>query len=155
MKKLFLLIPAFLFTLSNMAQPPKGPANKGMTFGEKTTAEGAVDADELPAVTAAKPGAEVKVKGKVVEVCKMMGCWLKMQTSGEAVMIKIKDESFLVPLAMNGKTIVAQGTASLKVTSVKMLRHYAEDAGKSSEEIAAIKEPRKEITLEATGILVL
>lgn len=60
------------------------------------------------------------------------------------MLIKMKDHAFLVPLSMNGKTIVAEGTATLKETSVEMLRHYAEDAGKSKEEIAAIKEPKKE-----------
>jgi len=39
--------------------------------------------------------------------------------------------------------------------SVDMLKQYAEDAGKSNEEIAAIKEPKKEIVLQAKGILVL
>jgi hypothetical protein len=36
-----------------------------------------------------------------------------------------------------------------------MQKHYAEDAGKSKEEIEAIKEPKKEIVLQAKGILVL
>ncbi|MEP7144161.1 MAG: DUF4920 domain-containing protein [Ferruginibacter sp.] len=155
MKKLFLLIPVLLLTFSVVAQPPKGPANKGMTFGAKTTAEGAVNAEDLATVLAGKPATEVKVKGKVVEVCKMMGCWLKMQTPNGTVMIKMKDESFFVPLTVNGKTIVALGTAAVKETSVEMLRHYAEDGGKTKEEIAAIKEPKKEMTMQATGILVL
>ena len=38
---------------------------------------------------------------------------------------------------------------------VDMLKHYAEDAGKSEEEIDKIKEPKKELTMLATGILVL
>jgi len=143
MKKLFFLIPILLLTFSIMAQPPKGPANKGMTFGVKTTIEGAVNADELATILAAKSTAEVKVKGEVVEVCKAEGCWLKMQTPNGPMMIKMKDHSFMVPLAMNGKTIVAQGTATFKETSVEMLRHYAEDAGKTKEEIAAIKDPGK------------
>src|SRR6185369_680818 len=98
---------------------------------------------------------DVKVKGKVVEVCKAEGCWLKMQTTNGPMMIKMKDHSFAVPLDMNGKTIVAQGTASFKEISVAMLKHYAEDAGKTKEEIAAIKEPKKEIMMQAIGILVL
>lgn len=56
---------------------------------------------------------------------------------------------------MNGKTIVAEGEVTLKETSVEMLKHYAQDAGKSKEEIAAIKEPKKEIIMQAKGILVL
>jgi hypothetical protein len=93
--------------------------------------------------------------GKVTEVCKMEGCWLRMETETGSMLIKMKDHAFLVPLSMNGKIIVAEGIATLKETSVEMLKHYAEDGGKSKEEIDAIKEPKKEITMQAKGIVVL
>ncbi|MFM6925436.1 MAG: DUF4920 domain-containing protein [Ferruginibacter sp.] len=155
MKKIFLLIPSLFLGLILLAQPPKGDANPGMTFGKKTTADGAIPVAELPARLQGKETVELKVSGKVKEVCKAEGCWLKMETAEGAMMIKMKDHSFLVPLSMNGKTIVVDGIATLKETSVEMLKHYAEDAGKSKEEIAAIKEPKKEITMQAKGILVL
>lgn len=155
MKKLLLLVPVLVLALSLNAQPPKGPAKTGMVFGEKTTAEGAIAVDELKTVLAGKETSTVKVQGKVVEVCKAEGCWIKMETANGPMLIKMKDHAFLVPLALNGKTIVAEGIATFKETSVDMLKHYAEDAGKSKEEIAAIKEPKKEITLQAKGILVM
>ena len=155
MKKIFLLIPVLICSFSLMAQPPKGLANKGMTFGVKTTTDSAIDVNELAALLLAKPTTVAKVRGKVVEVCKAEGCWIKMETTNGPMMIKMKDHSFLVPLDMNGKNIVVQGTATFKETTVEMLKHYAEDAGKSKEEIAAIKEGRKETTMQATGILVL
>ena len=155
MKKVFLLIPILIFSISLMAQPPEGPANTGMTFGVLTTEKDAVSATELASVLKDKEPKEIKVKGKVVEVCKAEGCWLRMETAGGTMMIRMKDHKFFVPVSMQGKTIVADGTATLKETSVDMLRHYAEDAGKSKEEIAAIKEPKKEIVLQANGILVL
>ena len=154
MKRL-LLIPALFFAFLTMAQPPEGPAKKGMNFGVITTKEKAINPDELTTILGDKTAVDVKVKGKVLEVCKAEGCWLKMQTANGPMMIKMKDHSFAVPLDMNGKTIVAQGTASFKEISVDMLKHYAEDAGKTKEEIAAIKEPKKEIMMQATGILVL
>lgn len=155
MKKLIILIPLLIIGLIAMAQPPKGPAKKGMNFGAKTTIEGAVAANELPAVLADKQTAEVKIKGKVTEVCKAEGCWIRMETSNGTMLIKMKDHSFTVPLALNGKTIIAEGIAELKETSVEMLKHYAEDAGKSKAEIEAITVPKKEIILQAKGILVL
>ena len=156
MKKIFAFIPALMIGFTLLAQPPKGDANAGMTFGEKTTADGAIAASELSTKLKGAEPAEVKVTGKVTEVCKMEGCWLRMETeNGSTMLIKMKDHAFLVPLSMNGKTIVADGVATLKETSVKMLKHYAEDAGKSKEEIDAIKEAKKEITMEAKGILVL
>ena len=155
MKQSFVLITLLFIGCSILAQPPKGPAEKGMTFGTKINAEGAIEADELSTLLTEKATAEVKVKGKVVEVCKAEGCWIKMQTANGPMMIKMKDHSFMVPLSLDGKTIVASGIANNKETSVEMLRHYAEDAGKSKEEIAAIKTPKKEISMQATGILVL
>ena len=155
MKKIFLLIPVLLLAFTLMAQPPKGPAEKGMTFGKKTTAEAAITVSELRAKLTGADAVEVKVTGKVSEVCKAEGCWLRMETANGTMLIKMKDHAFLVPLSMNGKTIVVDGVATLKETSVEMLRHYAEDAGKSKAEIEAIKEPKKEITMQAKGILVL
>ena len=155
MKKLLLLVPALFLGLILMAQPPEGDANTGMVFGKKTTADGAIPVSELASKLKEKESLELKVSGKVKEVCKAEGCWLKMETENGAMMIKMKDHAFLVPLSMNGKTIVVDGIVTLKETSVEMLKHYAEDAGKSKEEIAAIKEPKKEITMQAKGILVL
>jgi len=155
MKKLLLLAPALFMGFVLLAQPPEGEANSGMVFGKKTTAADAIPVNELPAKLKGAEPAEVKVTGKVKEVCKAEGCWLKMETADGAMMIKMKDHAFLVPLSMNGKTIVVDGTATLKETSVEMQKHYAEDAGKSKEEIDAIKTPKKEITMQAKGILVL
>ena len=155
MKKFLLTLPALFMVFLSVAQPPEGPANAGMNFGKPTTAEGAIAADELTSTLDGKTATEVKVKGKVLEVCKAEGCWLRMETANGPVMVKMKDHSFMVPLSMTGKTIVAQGTATLKETSVEMQKHYAEDAGKSKEEIAAIKAPKKEVSVQAVGILVL
>ncbi len=155
MKKILLAFTGLLFSGIMMAQPPKGPADKGMTFGEKIEANDAIKVSDLPATLEKNEKAVVKVEGKVVEVCKAEGCWLRMETPSGTMLVKLKDHAFLVPLSLNGQTIVAQGTASVKTTSVEMLRHYAEDAGKSKEEIAKITEPKKEIVMQATGILVL
>lgn len=155
MKKIFVLIPALLFAFAIMAQPPKGKAKKGMIFGEKITNDGAIAASELSAKLTGSEPAEVKVMGEVTEVCKAEGCWIRMKTDNGTMLIKMKDHAFLVPLSLNGKTIVVNGTATFKETSVEMQRHYAEDAGKTKEEIAAITEPKKEITMQAKGILVL
>lgn len=149
------LLPVLLFAISVAAQPPVGPADKGMTFGAQTSENGAVSPETLPAILKGKKDMAIKVKGKVTEVCKMEGCWLKIETPDGPMMIKMKDHSFMVPLSINGKTIVAEGTANYKETSVEMQQHYAKDAGKSETEIAAITTPKKEIIMEATGIVVL
>jgi hypothetical protein len=97
-----------------------------------------------------------KIQGKVVEVCQAMGCWAKVQKDdGTTVMIKVKDHEFAMPKDIVGKTIVVEGKAELKETSVAMLKHYAEDAGKSKEEVDKIKEPKKELIMMIKGVKVV
>ena len=71
------------------------------------------------------------------------------------MMVKFKDYGFFMPLDIVGKEVVLDGEASVKEVSVKQLKHYAEDAGKTKEEIAKIKEPKKELQFVAKGVLVL
>ena len=156
MKKILILIPSLLFVVVLMAQPPKVAADKGAVFGNKVTEEGAVSADLLAEnLNTAGQSKEVKVTGIVTEVCKAEGCWVRMQTKTGSMLVKMKDHAFLVPVALEGKTIVADGVATFKETTVAQLRHFAEDAGKSKEEIEKITEAKKEIVFQATGIKVL
>lgn len=156
MKKLLALIPVLLFSVILMAQPPKVAAEKGTVFGAKVTEEGAVSADLLAEnLTVTGQTKEVKITGVVKEVCKAEGCWVRMETKEGSILVKMKDHAFLVPVALEGKTIVADGVATFKETTVEQLRHFAEDAGKTKNEIEAITEPKKEIVFQATGIKVL
>ena len=156
MKKIIALFPVLLFSFILMAQPPIVPADKGTVFGAKVSEEGSVSADLLAEnLTAAGQTKEVKITGKVIEVCKAEGCWVRVETKTGSMLVKMKDHAFLVPVALEGKTIVADGVATFKETTVAQLRHFAEDAGKSKEEIEKITEPKKEIVFQATGIKVL
>lgn len=158
MKKTILFLAAVTAFHFCMAQPPKVPAEKGDGFGQKITEENALTVEQLVTMMKGKENEEkvdVKVTGEVTDVCEAMGCWLKIKSADGNYMVRMKDHSFFVPLALEGKRVVLEGTASVKTTSVKMLKHYAEDAGKTKEEIDAIKEPKTDIVLEAKGILVL
>jgi hypothetical protein len=156
MKKIIALFPVLLFSFILIAQPPKIPADKGTIFGNSVAEEGSVSTDLLvDSLKVSGQSREVKVTGKVLEVCKAEGCWVRMETKSGSMLVKMKDHAFLVPIALEGKTIVAEGIATYKETSVAQLRHFAEDAGKSKEEIAKITEPKKEIVFQAVGVKVL
>jgi hypothetical protein len=76
-------------------------------------------------------------------------------SDGASMMVRFRDYAFFVPKeGLEGKEVVMQGRAKKEVTSVAMLRHYAEDAGKSKEEIAAITEPETSWQFEADGVLI-
>ena len=154
MKK-FALIVLGLATAAAVHAQDAAPAQPGAVYGKLSESGTVVKATELEAkIGGAKY--EGKVEGKVVEVCQAMGCWAKIQKGdGSTIMIKVKDHEFAMPKDIVGKTVVAEGTAEVKETSVKMLQHYAEDAGKSKEEIAQIKEPKKEVLMTIKGVKVI
>lgn len=157
MKKLFFTLAITAFAFIANAQPPEGDAKKGDWYGEKTTPEGAVSINDVVAKLAA--GGEfdnVKIKAKIVEVCPKKGCWLKLELQdGSTATVKMKDYGFFLPVAATGKNVVIDGEVKMKTTSVAELKHYAEDAKKSKEEIAAITEPQKEVRVTAKGIVVV
>ena len=71
----------------------------------------------------------------------------------ETVMIRFKDYGFFIPLNSDGKEVIVEGKAFVRETSVDELKHYAEDLGKSKEEIAKITEPERTLSFEAIGVL--
>lgn len=156
MKKiLFSSIIVLLSVVAN-AQPPAGDARPGDWYGEKITADGAVNMADIPAKLEKAEAIEGKIKAKIVDVCPKKGCWLKLQVNDSTTaMVKMKDYGFFLPVAAKGKTVVIDGEVKMKTTSVAELKHYAEDAKKSKEEIAAINKPEKEIRVTAKGIVVV
>lgn len=154
MKKVFTVIAGFLFAFLAKAQDPV-PATPGVVYGNFSEKGKAISVNELEQKIG-ESKYEGMVKGKVVEVCQTMGCWAKLQKDdGNTIMIKVKDHQFAMPKDIVGKTVIAQGEASIKKTSVAQLQHYAEDAGKSKEEIEKIKEPKMEVLMTIKGVKVV
>src|SRR5690242_14468004 len=84
---------------------------------------------------AAFTGQTVQVKGKVTEVCQMMGCWANIVgDDGKAVHVKVEDGEIVIPKDAPGKTAVAEGTfTKIQLTreqAVARAKHEAEEKGK-------------------------
>ncbi|WP_028786582.1 DUF4920 domain-containing protein [Terrimonas ferruginea] len=151
-----IVLAAALFSTAAIAQPPAGDAKPGDSYGEKVNPAGAIAIAEIPAKLANTESIDTKIKAKVLDVCPKKGCWVSLAINDSTTaFVKMKDYAFFTPLALKGKTVVLDGKAFVKTTSVSELRHYAEDAKKSPEEIAAITEPKKEIRFLANGITVV
>lgn len=132
------------------------PAAKGVLYGSEIAATGdAISTNDIQAKM--NNGVyEGKVTGKVTEVCKAMGCWIRVsKADGSTLMVKTKDHAFFLPQDLVGKTIVMEGSASVKEVSEEKRKHFAEDAGKSKAEIKKIKGSEKEVQFIASGIKVL
>jgi len=97
-----------------------------------------------------------KMSCDIITSCTKKGCWMDVTMPDGGVMkVRFKDYGFFVPTkGLEGKEAIMEGTATKEVTDVAALKHYAEDAGKSKEEIAKITEPETSWTFEAIGVLI-
>lgn len=126
-------------------------------FGEQITKKGSITYDELLNKLTKVDSLNTKVEGTVSAVCKKKGCWMTIvsKDSDQEMRVKFKDYGFFMPMDIEGRTVVFEGKAFKEMTSVADLRHYAEDAGKSKEEIEAITEPQADYNFLASGVLLL
>lgn len=93
--------------------------------------------------------------GTIAEVCQAKGCWMKVNLDqGEQVFVKFKDYSFFVPTNVANSKVVLNGIAFSEKVSIEEQKHYAEDSGKSKEEISKIKAPKRTLQFEASGVLI-
>lgn len=97
---------------------------------------------------------DVIVEATIIDVCQKKGCWMRVTENDTELFVRFKDYGFFVPLDAAGKKVVMHGKAVAEVASVDELRHYAEDAGKSPEEIAKITEPTERITFFADSVFI-
>lgn len=147
LRSLVFLVVLFFITTSTFAQ--------SKAYGKKVNEKAAITMPQLVTNMAGKTEMETTVTGKVNVVCQAEGCWMKVENAGGTdMMVRMKDHKFFLPKDIAGKTAVFTGKALVKTTSVEMLKHYAEDEGKSKEYIQAIKDPKTELAFEAIGVII-
>lgn len=124
-------------------------------FGEIITKEGATAMVEFCKSYDRKMAQHVKLSGKVTGVCENKGCWMTLDNGTEdGLTVHFKDYAFFVPRDIKGKNAIIEGEIKTDTTSVKELKHYAKDAGKSDEEINKITNPKVELTFLASGVII-
>ena len=125
-------------------------------FGDSISVEAPMTIAEFQTAMAGNDTMDVKLAGHINAACQVKGCWMTidMGEGQEEMRVKFKDYGFFVPVDCGGSEAVFEGTATVTETSVADLQHYAQDAGASEEEIAAITEPKQEITFLANGVAI-
>lgn len=99
---------------------------------------------------------DMKIRGKVEEVCEKKGCWIVMKLNdGQEMRVTFKDYKIFLPKDVLGKEVILDGFAYRDTATVERLQHYARDRGRSDKEIAAIVEPKVELAFEAKGVAVM
>ncbi len=127
----------------------------GESYGEvKVTVADAISVEEmLSSMTEGQEAKTFTIEADISEVCSKAGCWVNIDKgNGETFMVRFKDHFTIPPATEIGTGAYLHGSAHWDTIPVDLLQHFAEDAGKSEEEIAAITEPKFEIGFEADGI---
>ncbi len=131
---------------------------KPKNFGKVITADGAMSLQDLLGQMESKDSIlNIKVMGKVGDVCQKKGCWMNVTdaNSDKEIFVQFEDYGFFMPKDLTGSTVAMTGKAYVAVTSVEELKHYAEDEGKTKEEIAAITEPESQLKFLADGVVIV
>ena len=144
---------------SSLEVPVTETSEVAGTFGAEFIASDIIPANKLVATFESSKTTDTlhtTLRGTVNEVCQAKGCWMTIAASEEEeMMVKFKDYGFFMPKDISGREVVMHGMAYYQITPVDELQHYAEDAGKSPEEIAAITEPKRELQFLADGVQLL
>lgn len=137
--------------------PDETPKVEYVSFGSQIIPDDAIAASSMAEhYKSMNAGDSInsKMVAKVTSVCQAKGCWMTLDLGGnEDVMVKFKNYGFFVPKDISGKEVIVNGKAYVKEVSVDERRHYAEDAGKSAEDIAGITEVKRTYSFEADGVL--
>jgi hypothetical protein len=142
----FFLSAALFAANQNLGQP--------LTLKQSSTvAEVTAQADSLV-------GKTVQVKGKVTEVCQMMGCWMALADpdSAKTIRIKVKDGEIVFPKEAVGKMAIAEGKLSksslTKEQAIAQAKHEAEEQGRPFKP-ESVKGPVTTYQIQGTGAVIL
>jgi hypothetical protein len=158
MRKLFvLLLAATTLQACSQTKPEteaEATVQTGNTYGTEFTEVNIISTAQLQESLGDQDSIQATVTAEIVESCQSKGCWMDVKLQdGSTMKVTFRDYAFFVPVEdLSGRQVVMTGTARHEVISVDDQRHFAEDAGKSVEEIAAITQPREELRFVADGV---
>ncbi len=162
MTKHFLFAATAAFALACNTAPQNAVAqetadpSRVKSYGDAITPDGALSTAEFLKAMAATDSLATKLECEIVTSCVKKGCWMDVKLpDGDVMKVRFKDYGFFVPTqGLEGKKAVMQGYATKETTDVPTLRHYAEDAGKSKEEIEKITTAETSLMFLADGVLI-
>ena len=153
MKTKLYILTSLLFSISLLLN---GQSNKNFdTYGQSFDIAGINNYKVEKESLLNNPQDDTKLKGQILSTCPMKGCWMKMSVERDTILVRFKDYGFFVPKSgAEGKSAIINGKLSVDTLSVAQLKHYAEDAGKSKEEVSKIVKPEITISFLADGVVI-
>lgn len=127
-------------------------------FGKELTLSQPTPVATILAAPDTYAGKTVQVKGKVTEVCQMMGCWMQIQDGEKGLRFKVNDGEIVFPKNAVGRHAVAEGvlkkTELNRQQAVAWARHEAEERGQKFD-AAKIKGGMTMYQIQGTGAVLL
>ncbi len=104
-------------------------------------------------------GKTVQVRGKITEVCRMMGCWMMLRDeAGLMVRVKVRDGDIVFPKDSPGRVALAEGIFErfelTEEQAIAAARHEAEEMGRKFDP-EKIKGPRTVYQIQGAGARLL
>jgi hypothetical protein len=132
------------------------PQQQYTSFGEPMKPSGeSVPVGMILASPTTYDGKYVRLEGTVSKVCQSKGCWMELSdpTATQAMFVKFTCpiEGRLLPAAAVGKPVVVEGIVRVKTISQADARHIKQESGATPEQVAMIKGPQLQITVESPG----
>ena len=129
-------------------------------LGKPLTLKEATPIAKINANPEAFVGKTVQVKGKVADVCQMMGCWMNLvdASGGDPVRIKVNDGEIVFPKTSVGQTAIAEGKfAKISLTkeqAIAQAKHEAEANGRKFDP-ATVTSAKTIYQIDGTGAVIV
>jgi len=150
MKNIFLVL--FITPLISLSQSNKLTESLNF-YGEKISTDNVIDYDTF--IENSKIVSKSKIEGTILSSCPKKGCWMQVKIDSDTIQVTFKDYGFFVPkTGLENKKTILEGYPKQDTISLKMLKHFAEDAGKSQKEIDKITKPEYKISFIADGVII-
>ena len=160
MKCIYLSLIALIFTSCQESQSDQTNQDEILEevvtyYGQEINQEGISNYTEMKSATMETGLSKTKLEGTIVQTCPKKGCWMSLATETDTLFVRFRDYGFFVPTdSVSGKVAVIEGDLFLDTITVEMRKHYAEDAGKKTEEIMKIKKPKITLSFLADGVAI-
>ncbi len=131
-----------------------------LKLGKPLTVKEPVSIEKIYADPGKFVGKTVAVKGKITEVCQMMGCWMNLvdSASGKSIRIKVNDGEIEFPKNGAGKMAIAEGTLTKielsKERAIADAKHEADEMNKKFDP-KSVTGPVTRYQIRGSGAVVL
>lgn len=140
------------FALALLLAGPVSAAPKDL-YGKPLAGLTPTPLAELGKNPGAYAGKTVRTEGAVASVCTTKGCWMTMDAAGTPVRVTFKDYAFFVPKDLPvGSTATLEGVFKVETIDEGAAKHYARETPGGDPGAGAIKGPRKELSIVASGV---